>query len=76
MWAHAEIVPGGVRFRLWAPAANSISVADGTSEAIRMETRMARLSDDEIDRLYQLPLAEFTARAIFFDDLGNSVPAV
>jgi 4a-hydroxytetrahydrobiopterin dehydratase len=32
-----------------APSANSISVAEGTSEAIRTETRMARLSDGEIE---------------------------
>jgi hypothetical protein len=31
------------------PRAKSISVADGTREAIRTETRMARLSDEEID---------------------------
>jgi 4a-hydroxytetrahydrobiopterin dehydratase len=31
------------------PRANSISVADGTREAIRTETRMTRLSDEEIE---------------------------
>ncbi|HEY6781066.1 MAG TPA: 4a-hydroxytetrahydrobiopterin dehydratase, partial [Thermoleophilaceae bacterium] len=31
------------------PRANSSSVADGTNEAIRTETRMARLSEEEIE---------------------------
>jgi 4a-hydroxytetrahydrobiopterin dehydratase len=64
-----------------SPSANSISVADGTRLAIRMETTMALLDDDDITtRLDALPGWErdgdAIAREFKFDDFQGSVDFV